>query len=40
MNFEVDKLPRVLVAEVAFENVRTPTAGHWISISKYGVVLS
>ena len=39
MNFEVDKLFRVLVAEVAFEYVRTPTTGLRISVSKDGIIL-
>ena len=40
MNFKVDKLFRVLVTEVAFEYVRTPTARLRISVSKDCIILS
>ena len=40
MNFEIDELPCVFVAEVAFENVGAPGTGHGVCISKDCVVLT
>ena len=40
MDFEIDKLPRVFAAEVAFEYVGAPTTRLGVGISKDSVILT